>query len=464
MGYLSLYKTLTEHGADNSRLTPNISLITDENRLILTTKNNLNMTFNNINVVETTDEMTNNIILNKFPSITLTGMPGLKIYTDNTSQSKAENVKLYNAAQQFRNNYIIYWGWSDTSKYVYMVIDSLILNNKTIDEYDRHYNYSIHIYNNRIVLHAIGGSDVLTIYGDGSVSGETPDYTGTPNYTGTPDYTEMPDIDTTSTTSTFPVNIFPDSGYTAMPILKIYSDNDSKSENIKLYNDAQEWRDNFILNSGSSDTGQGYGIRVDGLIIYNTIWDEYDGNYNYGIYIYNDHIILYGYSSEILTILSDGSVIFNEFPTNDSTHMPVINIYTDNTSQSKANNIELYNNAQEWRSNYISDNGLSDTGQAIFMYADALIIDEVNIDKYDQNFYYFIDIYKDHIILIDRDNQQEILTISGDGSVSNINLPTTPPQLPDIDTTSTTTTSNLPPLTAFNIFQTPTNTATIMPV
>ena len=63
MGYLSLYKTLSEHGADNSRLTPNISLITDENRLILTTKNNLNMTFNNINVVETADEMTNNIIL-----------------------------------------------------------------------------------------------------------------------------------------------------------------------------------------------------------------------------------------------------------------------------------------------------------------------------------------------------------------------------------------------------------------
>ena len=113
--------------------------------------------------------------------------------------------------------------------------------------------------------------------------------------------------------------------------------------------------------------------------------------------------------------------------------MPVINIYTDNTSQSKANNIELYNNAQEWRSNYISDNGLSDTGQAIFMYADALIIDEVNIDTYDQNYYYYIDIYKDHIILIDTNNHQEILTISGDGSVDAYVIPN-----PDRPTATTT--------------------------
>ena len=36
MKYLSLYKTSTEHSDDNSRLVPNISLITDDKKLILT--------------------------------------------------------------------------------------------------------------------------------------------------------------------------------------------------------------------------------------------------------------------------------------------------------------------------------------------------------------------------------------------------------------------------------------------
>ena len=309
MGYLSLYKTLSEHGADNSRLTPNISLITDENRLILTTKNNLNMTFNNINVVETADEMTNNIILNKFPSLTVTGMPGLKIYGDNTDQSKAKNKKLYNDAIQWRKDYILHKGWSDTGQDVYLVIDSLILNNKTIDEYDRHYNYSIHIYNNRIVLHAIGGSDVLTIYGDGSVSNI--------NLPTTPP--QLPDIDTTSTTTTSNLpaltafNIFPTPTNTAtiMPGLKIYTDNSeqSKAKNIKLVNDARTWRSSYILNKGLSDTGQEIKMLVDALVINDLAEDNYDGIYDKYINIYNHCIVLYGLDGlEVLTIYSDGSV------------------------------------------------------------------------------------------------------------------------------------------------------------
>ena len=281
MKYLSLYKTQSEHDSDNSRLIPNISLITDEKKMILTNENNIGTTFEEVDILESFDD-----IINRFPTGNSTGMPGLKIYGDNSEQSKAKN--------------------------------------------------------------------------------------------------------------------------------------------IKLYNNARRWRNNYISNNGLNDTGQKIRINVDALVIDGLAEDSYDDNYKYYIDIYNDRIILlYGYDSEVLTISSDGSVIFNEFPTNDSTHMPVINIYTDNTSQSKENNVELYNNAQEWRSNYILNNRLSDTGQAIFMYVDALIIDEVNIDKYDQNYYYYIDIYKDHIILIDTNNHQEVLTISSDGSVSNINLPTT---------------------------------------
>ena len=435
MGYLSLYKTLSEHGADNSRLTPNISLITDENKLILTTKNNLNMTFNNINVVETTDEMTNNIILNKFPSITLTSMPGLKIYTDNSFQSIEENIKLYNAAQQFRNNYIIYKGWSDTGQDVYMLIDSLILNNKTIDEYDGDYNYGIEIYNNRIVLFAIGGSDVLTIYSDGSVSNVdlptlAPNYTGTPDYTETPDYTYIPDIDTTSTTSTETPDTTSTTSkapnYTGMPI-SIYTDNSdqSKAKNIKFYNDAIKWRKDYISNNGLDDTGQLIKADIDSIIIDNIIVDDYHGYlyYNYNICIYNDHITLItllNAGQEILIIFSDGYVqfLFNKFPSNTSTNMPSMKIYTDNTDQSKSKNVVLYNNAQEWRKDNISYNGWSDTGQYIEMMIDQLVINNTTIDKYDNNRNYFIRIYKDRIILLNYRDRSEVLTISSDGSVT----------------------------------------------
>ena len=460
MGYLSLYKTLSEHGADNSRLTPNISLITDENKLILTTKNNLNMTFNNINVVETADEMTNNIIpniLNKFPSITLTGMPGLKIYTDNTSQSKAENIKLYNAAQEYRDNFISGHGLDDTGQDVYMVIDSLILDNKTIDEYDGHYNYSIYIYNNRIVLFDRGGLNVLTIYFDGYV--ETPDYTPTPDYTGTPDYTEMPDIDTTSTTTTststtttsnlpdlpdlpdLPANMFnifptPTNTATIMPGLKIYTDNSdqSKAENIKLYNDARKWRKDYISYKGWSDNGRVVRMYIDALVIDGLVENDYNGIYDKYINIYDHYIAVYTLDGLlVLTIDSDGSVpetltltttttsIFNIFPTptNTATIMPGLKIYTDNSDQSKAENIKLYNDARKWRKDYISYKRWSDTGQGIKMYIDALVIDGLAEDDYNGIYDKYINIYDKGIVVFNTLDGLYVLTIYSDGSVGH---------------------------------------------
>ena len=58
MRYLSLYKTLTDHDTDTSnRSIPNISLIIDEKKLILTNENNNGTTFNNVNIIETFDKM-----------------------------------------------------------------------------------------------------------------------------------------------------------------------------------------------------------------------------------------------------------------------------------------------------------------------------------------------------------------------------------------------------------------------
>ena len=89
MKYLSLYKTQSEHDSDNSRLIPNISLITDEQRLILTNENNIGTTFEEVDIIESFDD-----IINRFPSGNSTSMPGLKIYGDNTNQSKAKNIKI----------------------------------------------------------------------------------------------------------------------------------------------------------------------------------------------------------------------------------------------------------------------------------------------------------------------------------------------------------------------------------
>lgn len=166
----------------------------------------------------------------------------------------------------------------------------------------------------------------------------------------------------------------------------IYTDNSdqSKAKNIKLYNGAQQSRDNIILHNGWSDKGQNIMVLFDLLVIDNKIIDKYDRNYQYHIDIYKDYIILMKGSSEILTIDRDGSVqfLFNKFPSNTSTNMPSIKIYTYNTSQSKANNIELYNNAQEYRNHYIIYSGNDDTGQGIEMIINQLVIDNRIIDKY----------------------------------------------------------------------------------
>ena len=160
-------------------------------------------------------------------------------------------------------------------------------------------------------------------------------------------------------------------------------------------------------------------MTVDVLIIDDKIIGEYHSNH--GIYVYRDRIILLNRqdNSEVLNISNDGSIqfLFNKFQSNTSTHIPGLKIYTDNTDQSKANNIELYNNAIQWREDYISYKGLSDTGQGINMMVDALMIDNIIIDKYDGNYKYYIDIYNDHIILLNN-HLEEILTISSDGLVT----------------------------------------------
>ena len=169
--------------------------------------------------------------------------------------------------------------------------------------------------------------------------------------------------------------------------------------------------------------------------------DKYDGNYKYYIHAYKlitsgkikYYIDIYKNITssitsndekiKILNISKDGSVKFygyNIFPSPLETAMPGLNIYTDNTDKSKEKNIKLFNAAQEWRKDHISYKGWSDTNQGIEINVDALIIDNKTIDKYDRNFYYYIDIYKDHIILTETGGL-EILTISSDGSVRQIN-------------------------------------------
>ena len=78
--------------------------------------------------------------------------------------------------------------------------------------------------------------------------------------------------------------------------------------------------------------------------------------------------------------------------------------------------IEVYNDAIQWRKDYISYKGLSDTGQPISMYITELDLDGIIMDVYNNSYNYHIDIYNDHIILLNNDGE-EILTISSDGSV-----------------------------------------------
>lgn len=116
---------------------------------------------------------------------------------------------------------------------------------------------------------------------------------------------------------------------------------------------------------------------------------------------------------------------FNKFPTDISTNMPGVKIYTNNTNQSKVENIKLYNNAKEWRRIHILNNGLNNT-DTIRMLIDELVIDDKTIDEYDNNYNYRIDIDNTFIELQHKLDNTKVLTISSDGSVSNVNLPTTP--------------------------------------
>lgn len=108
------------------------------------------------------------IQFNKLPTDTSTNMPGVKIYTDNTDQHKAENIKLYNDAQEWRRIYILNNG-SDNS--IHMLIDALVIDDETIDKYDEKYIYRINFYDSYIKLNYLNSNfDILTIYNDGTTS------------------------------------------------------------------------------------------------------------------------------------------------------------------------------------------------------------------------------------------------------------------------------------------------------
>ena len=79
--------------------------------MILTNENNIGTEFEKVDIIESFDD-----IINRFPSPAEDCMPGLKIYGDNTDQSKAKNIKLFNDAQQWRKDYILHKGWSDTGQ------------------------------------------------------------------------------------------------------------------------------------------------------------------------------------------------------------------------------------------------------------------------------------------------------------------------------------------------------------
>lgn len=122
---------------------------------------------------------------------------------------------------------------------------------------------------------------------------------------------------------------------------------------------------------------------------------------------------------------------FNKFPTNTSTRMPGVKIYTDkkyNTDQSKLReNKALYDNAQEWARNIVPNEGATNTTTAKpRITIDALVIDDEIIDEYDNNYIYCIDIYDDYINLNHLNTNLKVLKVSYDGLVSEINLSPTP--------------------------------------
>ena len=401
MKYLSLYKTSFEHSADNSRLVPNISLITDEKKMILTNENNIGTIFENVDIIESFDD-----IINRFPTGNSTAMPGLKIYGDNTEQSKTKNIKLFNDALQWRSNYLSHNGLSDTGQGIRINVDAVLIDNEVIDRYDSYYHYNIKIYSNHIYLeNIVDHLKFLIIFSNGLV-----------NYIN--------------------YNTFPSPTETGIPGLKIYMDNSdqSKANNIELYNNAQEWRKKYILHNGWSDTGQQIHVDINLLVIDDEIFDEYNANYDYYIDIYNDRIILnknhYDHPG-LLTIFSDGSVNYNYniFPSTTNSYMPGVKIYTDNTDQSKEENIKLYNNAQEYRVNVIKEETNTSTPEpSIIISIDKLVIDDVTLDEFNRFVKYFISIYNDRIILINDPNGWEVLTIFSDGSVG-ANITTVPPTL-----------------------------------
>lgn len=122
---------------------------------------------------------------------------------------------------------------------------------------------------------------------------------------------------------------------------------------------------------------------------------------------------------------------FNKFPTDTSTRMPGVKIYTNkkyNTDQSKLRgNKTLYDNAQEWARNIAPNEGATNTTTAQpRITIDALVIDDEIIDEYDDNYIYCIDIYDDYINLNHLNTNLKVLKVSYDGSVSEINLSPTP--------------------------------------
>ena len=177
MRYLSLYKTLTDHDTDASnRSIPNISLIIDEKKLILTNQNNNGTTFNNVNIIETFDKIpttpdfTPEPPYNIFPTDTSTSIPVVKIYTDGSDAHNQINKDFYDNAQIWRNNYILNTNLDDTGQGIqagpneHLFIDDEII-------YDFIY-YKLDIFNDCIVLRYYGHTleEVLIIHPNGSVS------------------------------------------------------------------------------------------------------------------------------------------------------------------------------------------------------------------------------------------------------------------------------------------------------
>ena len=102
----------------------------------------------------------------------------------------------------------------------------------------------------------------------------------------------------------------------------------------------------------------------------------------------------------------------NIFPTDTSTSIPVVKIYTDGSDAHNQINKDFYDNAQIWRNNYINET-LDNPKNPIIVWPDKLYIDESILPTI-----YYLYIYSNRIIVKNWNNRSEVLMIHPDGSVS----------------------------------------------